>query len=197
MIGIKKQISIKMILLISSGLVVLGSSFFWPTLKVTPHSAGTVNRLNQPALTILQDDHPLLSSLCDPVAQMTPELEQLINNMFALLKNRKQGALAANQVGVLKQIFIIKLPDSSGRLKHDTFINPQITHFSKTTSVAQERCLSLPGVVKTIKRPYQITVQAMDQEFKPFTLHAEGLLARVIQHEMDHLQGVLITDRAK
>jgi len=102
--------------------------------------------------------------------------------------------MAANQVGALKQIFILKRPGPDGQTFHQVFINPRITWKSETEMTAPERCLSFPGLVKSIRRARRITVEARDIRFQPFTLNADDLLARIIQHEIDHLHGVVIAD---
>jgi peptide deformylase len=98
--------------------------------------------------------------------------------------------LAAPQVGVLKRLFVIEIRDEVKQV----FINPQIIQTSVETCVMEEGCLSIPGIWHDITRPEKITVQAQDVDGKPFTVTAGGLYARAIQHEYDHLNGVLFID---
>ena len=98
--------------------------------------------------------------------------------------------LAGPQVGVEKRLFVCHVPDDEPRV----FINPDIIGTSQELSPYEEGCLSIPGVYSEIIRPNSITVQAWNLEGKPFRMEVSGILARVIQHEMDHLKGVLFID---
>jgi peptide deformylase len=98
--------------------------------------------------------------------------------------------LAGPQIGRLERLFVVHVPDDEVR----TFINPRITATSPDESKYEEGCLSIPGVYADISRPRAISVEAWDAEGTFFTLDAEGLLARVILHEYDHLEGTLFLD---
>ena len=104
---------------------------------------------------------------------------------------REGVGLAGPQVGKKLRIFIALADDKMRRV----FINPQIISTSQELSDYEEGCLSIPGVYETIRRPMRVTVQALNEKGKPFTLEADGLLARIIQHEVDHLDGILFIDR--
>jgi peptide deformylase len=99
--------------------------------------------------------------------------------------------LAAPQVGVTKRLFVIHIRGAEKR----AYINPQIIETSIETSTDEEGCLSIPGVWHDVQRPARVTVQAQDVEGKVFQVKADGLLARALQHENDHLNGVLFIDR--
>jgi peptide deformylase len=99
--------------------------------------------------------------------------------------------LAGPQVGLLQRIFVVQVDGESPRV----FINPTIIGTSPEISQYEEGCLSIPGLYAELTRPEKVTVQAWNERGRPFTLDAEGLLARVIQHEYDHLEGVLFIDR--
>jgi len=99
--------------------------------------------------------------------------------------------LAAPQVGVLLRLFVVTADDGVRRV----FINPRITAMSETIVTKEEGCLSIPGIFGDVPRPEAVTVQAQDARGRRFTLEADGMLARVIQHENDHLEGVLYLDR--
>lgn len=103
--------------------------------------------------------------------------------------------LAANQIGHDLQIFVIdkNLADENGA--PDAYINPEITEFSKNTGEVEEGCLSIPGYWHQIKRSKKIKIKALDENGKKIKIKARGFLARVLQHEYDHLQGMLIRDR--
>jgi len=98
--------------------------------------------------------------------------------------------LAGPQVGLHKRIFVTEAPGDGVRI----FINPEIIETSQEQVPYEEGCLSIPGVYADVIRPATVTVQALNEKGKPFTIKAEGFLARVIQHEYDHLKGVLFID---
>ncbi len=105
--------------------------------------------------------------------------------------------LAANQVGRDLQIFIIDATLAKENEVTDVFINPEITEFSRDTGEMEEGCLSLPNHWLQIKRSKKIKIKALDENGKKIKIKARGFLARVLQHEYDHLQGILIKDHAK
>jgi peptide deformylase len=115
---------------------------------------------------------------------------ELIDAMLDTMHRDHGVGLAAPQVGVLKRLFVCHLSDDAPRV----FINPEIIQTSNELSVYEEGCLSVPGMYADVKRPRDIIVQSWDRRGKPMTLEATGLLARVIQHEMDHLRGTLFID---
>ena len=117
------------------------------------------------------------------------ELRQLIEDMSAAMRGEGIG-LAAPQVGLSKRLFICQ-PEGH---KLWVFINPEITLTSEEISDYEEGCLSIPGVWADVKRPQQVQIQAFNEKGRPFRVDAEGMLARVIQHELDHLNGVLFID---
>ncbi len=131
-----------------------------------------------------------------PVDEFNAELKELVDDMFETMYKRKGVGLAANQVGVLKRVFILDL--NAGKEKEGqeklVFVNPEIIHMEGEV-VAEEGCLSLPGLWKKVKRASKVVVKAQDLEGKEFQLQAEGLLARAIQHELDHLNGIVFIER--
>ncbi|OHD13051.1 MAG: peptide deformylase [Spirochaetes bacterium GWB1_48_6] len=112
--------------------------------------------------------------------------QQMIEAMY---RGRGIG-LAAPQVDSQHSLFVVGLPDE----KPLVFINPEITGTSLETNPYEEGCLSLPGLYAKVTRPTSISIQAYNEKGRPFKLEADGLLARVIQHELDHLKGVMFTD---
>ncbi len=98
--------------------------------------------------------------------------------------------LAGNQVGVLERIFVWEVDDEVG-----VAVNPEIVARSPEVEQSDEGCLSLPGLTYPVERSVEATISALDERGRPFTRSAEGLLARVFQHEVDHLDGVLFVDR--
>lgn len=115
-----------------------------------------------------------------------------VDAMFETMGESDGIGLAAPQVGVSKQLFVVDTRRPNERL---VFINPEIVETSFEQGLYEEGCLSIPNMYSDIKRPLEVTVQAQDLSGKSFTLHASGILARVIQHENDHLNGVLFIDR--
>ena len=126
-----------------------------------------------------------------PVAEVNDEIRQLAQDMFETMIEAEGVGLAAPQVGRNKRMFVLIADDDVRRV----FINPQIIQTSSETGEYDEGCLSIPQVYETIVRPVRVTVQALNEKGRPFTLDADGLLARIIQHEYDHLDGILYIDR--
>ena len=111
--------------------------------------------------------------------------------MFEAMKDADGVGLAGPQAGISKRVFVAMADDNVKRV----FINPQIIYTSAELCDYEEGCLSIPQVYESIQRPKKVTVQALDENGRPFTLEADGLLARIIQHENDHLDGKLFIDR--
>lgn len=133
----------------------------------------------------------VLTEKCQPVTKFDSGLRVLVDAMFETMSEADGVGLAAPQVGVSLRLFVINIHGVEKR----AYINPQILETSIETDCSEEGCLSVPGVWHDVERPARISVQAQDIEGKPFTLKADGLLARAIQHENDHLNGTLFIDR--
>jgi peptide deformylase len=136
--------------------------------------------------------HPneLLNTRAVPVPDINAETRELAEEMMEIMKNADGIGLAGPQVGVLERLFVVKLPEDEPRV----FINPQILETSLQTSVYEEGCLSIPGIYADLERSSAIRVQAWNERGRPFNLEADKMLARVILHENDHLNGVLFID---
>ena len=135
----------------------------------------------------------VLRQKCVPVElnEINDELRATLNEMFETMISADGVGLAAPQVGISKRFFVV-ISDNVRRV----FINPEIIKTSAENSEYEEGCLSLPGVSEKIVRPVKISVSAIDENGKRFVLDdADGLLARIIQHENDHLDGILYIDR--
>lgn len=126
----------------------------------------------------------------EAVKDINGELALFVQNMIQTMYEGRGIGLAAPQVGSLDSLFVVGLPDE----KPLVFINPEIIGTSLETEPYEEGCLSLPGVWAKVVRPRSISVQAYNEKGRPFKLEADGLLARVIQHEFDHLKGTLFID---
>ncbi|MDR1389365.1 MAG: peptide deformylase [Treponema sp.] len=125
------------------------------------------------------------------VKDINDRVRELVAGMRALMVKDKGVGLAAPQVGMLQRVFVTHADGDEFRV----FINPSVLWTSQEQAVYEEGCLSLPGIWAEVVRPRAIKIQAWNEKGRAFTLDASGILARVIQHEYDHLQGVLFIDR--
>ncbi len=142
-------------------------------------------------LSILTLGDPLLKKTSALVPDINGNLASLVSEMFGAMDRARGLGLAAVQVGELIRLFVTVVPHDTPRV----FINPDILETSIEEVPYEEGCLSIPGLNADVKRPASVRVQAWSEKGRPFTLNADGLLARVIQHEMDHLNGILFIDR--
>jgi peptide deformylase len=124
------------------------------------------------------------------IGEIDDTIVTLAQDMMETMYQGDGVGLAGPQVGVAKQIFVCHVQDDKPRV----FINPQLIATSPEQVSAEEGCLSIPGVYADVVRPAAISVQAWNERGRPFKLDADGVLARVIQHEMDHLRGTLFID---
>jgi peptide deformylase len=136
---------------------------------------------------------PVLKSKASPVAEFGPRLRAEVDRMIAIMRDSMGVGLAATQVGILRRILVFQAGADS---KPTGLVNPSIEWLSDEIVVAEEGCLSLPRVAMDVERPLHARVEGRDIEGEPVTIEASGLEARVLQHEIDHLDGVLILDRA-
>ena len=134
----------------------------------------------------------VLRQKCEKITVFDDELKDLENQMYATMEQAEGVGLAGPQVGVSKRIFVVEIPAEEIK---QTFVNPQIIETSFETGIYNEGCLSLPGLEHELERPVRVTVNALNTDGKPFTVKADGLYARAIQHENDHLNGILYIDR--
>ena len=139
---------------------------------------------------------PVLRKRAKPVAEITDAELQFAEQMFMTLEATGNGiGLAATQVGVLKRIIIINIGEVDDEVYEPLVLfNPEILS-SAGEIVAEEGCLSIPDVTADVKRPERIVVEGINAEREPIRIEADGLLARVLLHEIDHLNGVLFIDR--
>ena len=143
---------------------------------------------------ILTIPDPLLRKVSEPVASVNTEVKNLMDDMLETMYAAPGIGLAAVQVGVLKRIIVIDL-SKDGQKKDPLFIvNPQITFKSDELISYEEGCLSIPNQFAEVKRPSSCKVNFLDYNGKKREINADGLLATCIQHEVDHLNGVLFID---
>lgn len=133
---------------------------------------------------------PVLNKVCIEVKEMTDRNKQLIDDMFETMYDANGVGLAAPQVGVLKRIVVI---DTTGE-DPLVLINPRITE-QDGEQTGYEGCLSLPGKTGIVTRPNHVKAVALDRDMNPIEIEGEGLLARAICHELEHLDGHLYTER--
>jgi len=140
------------------------------------------------SLKLLPD--PILRQKAKRVPAIDPSIRKLINSMIETMHQNNGVGLAAPQIGVSLRIAVICLPEES---KEITLINPEIIKKSGEREV-EERCLSIPGYAGMVKRAVNVTVKARDQDYKEIRIKGEGLLAQALEHEIEHLQGILYID---
>lgn len=141
-------------------------------------------------LEIKEYGEPVLREKSLPVKEITPEILNLIRDMAETMYTAPGVGLAAPQVGVSKRIIIID-GEEEGLI---VLINPTMVK-SEGEVIAEEGCLSIPGVYSEVKRSSKVTVKALNESGEPIKITKEGLLARALQHEIDHLEGILFVDR--
>ena len=138
-----------------------------------------------------EDGDEVLRKVCKPVEVMTERLSTLIDDMFETMYEANGVGLAAPQVGVLRRIVVIDVMDDNPLV----LVNPEIIE-KDGEQIGPEGCLSLPGLQGDVARPEHVVCKALDRDMKEITVEGEGLLARAICHELDHLDGILYKDLA-
>ena len=154
-------------------------------------------------LPIYTVPHPILRKKAQRVDKINKNIKRIISNLVETLRHEKGIGLAANQVGIPLQIAVIeskaeKSKNGEGVLSIPLtiIINPEITKFSSQTETAEEGCLSIPNIWGMVKRPSKVIVKGLNEKGEEIEIKASGLFARVLQHEIDHLSGILFTDKA-
>ncbi len=145
-------------------------------------------------LEILKYPDPRLREVAKPVDEITDETRALVESLAETMYACNGCGLAATQVGVAQRIFVIDIAGEDEPSDLKVFINPELIS-PEGSQLWEEGCLSFPGASEEIRRAERIGVRAMDEHGKPFELHADGLLAVALQHENDHLDGVLMIDK--
>jgi peptide deformylase len=148
---------------------------------------------------IITIPEPILRKKARKVTEFGPELQTLIDDMVETMREAPGVGLAAPQVASPLRVIVIEYGDEENEdapPKLYTMVNPEIVRVSEETVVGTEGCLSIPGFIGDVERLEQITVKGQNRHGQPMRVKANGWLARVFQHEIDHLNGVLFTDRA-
>jgi peptide deformylase len=141
---------------------------------------------------IRQWPDPVLKLRAEEVKEFDDDLRRLVERMQALMADARGIGLAGNQAGVLRRLFVFQVEDE---YEPRAAVNPAIIDPSDELEISDEGCLSMQGVLVPVERPRAVTLQAQDAEGASYRLELEGLAARVVQHELDHLDGVLILER--
>ena len=145
-----------------------------------------------PRLTILRYPDPRLHTVAKPVDQVDGGIRQLVDDMLETMYASEGVGLAATQVDVHLRLIVM---DTSDTRDHPmVLINPEITWRSDELRVAEEGCLSVPTIYEKVERHASVKVQALGRDGEPFEMHAEGLAAVCVQHEMDHLRGKVFVE---
>ena len=143
---------------------------------------------------ILTEPDSFLRKKCEPLEKVDVDTKKLMDDMLETMYAAPGIGLAAVQIGILKRVVVIDVSKVEEERKPLFLVNPQIIHQSKNTSIYEEGCLSLPGQFAEIERPAECIVKYIDYNGKEKELKTEGLLATCIQHEVDHLNGILFID---
>jgi peptide deformylase len=136
---------------------------------------------------------PVLRERARPVGTVDDVVRDQIREMRRLLEDAMEAGLAATQIGVLNRVFVYR-SDPDGPVR--ALVDPEVEWASEETEVAEEGCLSIPGIWIEVERPARVRMRALDEDGEPVVIEAEMPEARVLQHELDHLDGVLTLDRA-
>ncbi len=147
--------------------------------------------MGEKTIRILGD--PVLREVAKPITEINGQLQSLIEDMAETMYKAKGLGLAANQIGETKRLFVLDLGQRENKPQLLVFINPEIIE-AEGDLYEEEGCLSIPGYSTKIHRKAKILVRALDREGKEFERELEGLGARAIQHEIDHLNGILYID---
>jgi peptide deformylase len=139
---------------------------------------------------------PVLREPAEAVGELDDEVRALVKDMFETMYHAEGIGLAAPQVGILERVLVVDLgnadEDGAGAV---ALVNPRVVESSRKTDKAPEGCLSIPGMEEVVERPETVTVEGLDPDGEPVEMRVSGLLSRALQHEIDHLDGILFIDR--
>jgi peptide deformylase len=152
--------------------------------------------------TIITTEDPRLRQPARAVDRITEDLQVLIDDMVETMRAAPGVGLAATQLGIRQRVIVVEYPPETAKEDEEVpaklyvVVNPEITRRSTETVTAAEGCLSVPGYVGDVERHAAVTVRGLNRRGQPTTIRARGWTARIFQHEIDHLDGVLFIDRA-
>ncbi len=152
--------------------------------------------LTGPPMTrpILTYGHPILRQTARAVSNIDGELQRLIDDMVEAMYEAPGVGLAANQVGSLRRVFVANPSEDHDPSRLLVLINPELVE-AEGESIAEEGCLSIPDFREEVRRARRVLLRGLDRDERPVEIEGEDLLARVLQHELDHLNGTLFVDR--
>ncbi|WP_413683279.1 peptide deformylase [Prochlorococcus sp. MIT 1011] len=163
--------------------------------KKKPLIAVSKEAVKNPPLKIYMLGQETLRTPANRIVKVDDSIRKLAKDMLITMYSAKGIGLAAPQVGVQKRILVIDLNFEEPESPPNVFINPEIISSSASVDTYEEGCLSIPGVYLNVVRPSSIKLSYRDEMGRPKKMNAEGLMARCIQHEIDHLNGVLFVDK--
>ena len=143
---------------------------------------------------IITAPNPWLKQVSAPVEEVDDELRALMDDMLETMYAAPGIGLAAIQIGVAKRVIVMDLSKDKDKPEPQYFVNPTLVWSSEEIEINEEGCLSVPDFYEDVERPHKAKFEYLDYDGKPQVLEAEGLLATCLQHEMDHLEGILFVD---
>ncbi|MEQ8814347.1 MAG: peptide deformylase [Thalassobaculum sp.] len=146
-------------------------------------------------LPIIWAPDPVLKTKCKPVEAVDDEVRRLVDDMLATMYAAPGVGLAAPQIGVEKRVIVVDVAGKDEKPQPIALINPEITWASDDTQVYEEGCLSLPEMYADVERPARVKVRYLDRDGARQEIEGDGLMAVCLQHEIDHIDGVLFVDR--
>ncbi len=149
-------------------------------------------RRDEALARLIKIGDPVLNSEASPISEFDDELDRDVERMVALMHDAMGIGLAATQLGVLRRLLVFQ---AGADAEPTALINPRVEWVSEEAVVAEEGCLSIPKVTVDVERPLHARISGSDQRGQPLSIEASGLEARVLQHEIDHLDGILMLDR--
>ena len=153
-----------------------------------------------PIRKILQVEHPSLRRKAQEVTSFNAQLQQLIEDMIQTMRAAPGVGLAAPQINESMRVIVVEFgneEDEESPKKLHVLVNPKISRASNETHIASEGCLSVPEWIGDVERPVAVTIKGKNRRGQPVKIKAEGWLARIFQHEIDHINGILFLDRAE
>lgn len=145
--------------------------------------------------TIRVEGDPVLGKICKPVNESNDRLLDLVKDMYETMYNAQGVGLAAPQIGVLKRLCVIDVSEDCN--EPICLVNPKIVEFSEEQQTGFEGCLSVPEKMGAVTRAMKVKVEAFNEYLEPIVVEGEGLLARALQHEIDHLDGHLYVEKVE
>lgn len=144
---------------------------------------------------VLMGEDPVLRTEAEPVEAFDDELRHLVRDLWETMYHADGIGLAAPQVGVGRRVLVVDLRREEEPEARVALVNPRVVWSSEEREKAPEGCLSIPGLEEVVERPWAVRVEGFDPDGKPVSIEADELYSRALQHEIDHLDGILFTDR--